>query len=66
MFEAAEVGRSLSKEEYKKAEPEAHTRLLNLQMKLRQSGKALIIIVSGVEGAATCGGSGVTCHAKAT
>ena len=51
MFEAAEVGRSLSKEEYKHAEPEVHTRLLNLQMKLRQSGKALIIIVSGVEGA---------------
>ncbi|MDA1371426.1 MAG: polyphosphate:AMP phosphotransferase [Proteobacteria bacterium] len=51
MFEAAEVGRSLSKEEYKRLEPEIHRLFLNLQQRLRKSGKALIIIVSGVEGA---------------
>ncbi|MBL4819856.1 MAG: polyphosphate:AMP phosphotransferase [Gammaproteobacteria bacterium] len=51
MFEVAEVGRSLSKEEYKQAEPEVHYRLLTLQQKLRASSKALIVIVAGVEGA---------------
>jgi polyphosphate:AMP phosphotransferase len=51
MFEVAEVGRSLSKIEYKKLEPELHFQLLTLQQQLRESRKSLIIIVSGVEGA---------------
>ncbi|MCB1692292.1 MAG: polyphosphate:AMP phosphotransferase [Pseudomonadales bacterium] len=51
MFEAAEVGRSIGKAAFKDAEPEVHQRLLGLQQKLRGSNKALIIIVSGVEGA---------------
>lgn len=51
MFEAAEVGRVVSKEDYKKLEPELHSLFLVLQRKLRQSNKALIIIVAGVEGA---------------
>ena len=50
MFEAAEVGRSLSKEEFKRLEPEIHRLFLNLQQQLRTSGKSVIIIVSGVEG----------------
>ncbi|MFM1895519.1 MAG: polyphosphate:AMP phosphotransferase [Pseudomonadota bacterium] len=51
MFEAAEVGRSVSKEDYKLAEPEVHSRLLHLQQALRTTKRSLIIIVSGVEGA---------------
>jgi polyphosphate:AMP phosphotransferase len=51
MFEVAEVGRSLSKGEYKNLEPELHSRLLSLQQKLREQSRSLIIIVSGVEGA---------------
>lgn len=51
MFEAAEVGRSIPKEDFKKLEPEIHSLLLSLQRKLRESDKALIIIVAGVEGA---------------
>ena len=51
MFEAAEVGRSISKEAFKEAEPEVHSRLLQLQQELRQSDRSLIIVVSGVEGA---------------
>jgi len=51
MFEVAELGRSLSKSEYKKLEPELHYQLLTLQQQLRKSNKSLIIIVSGVEGA---------------
>ncbi|MBT8146804.1 MAG: polyphosphate:AMP phosphotransferase [Gammaproteobacteria bacterium] len=51
MFEVAEVGRSLSKGDYKKLEPDLHYQLLTLQQRLRNSNKSLIIIVSGVEGA---------------
>ena len=51
MFEAAEVGRSLAKEEFKQLEPEIHRLCLELQQRLRVSGKTLVIIVSGVEGA---------------
>ncbi len=51
MFEAAEVGRKLSKKEFNAAEPELHHSLLSLQQKLRRSDHSLIIIVSGVEGA---------------
>jgi len=51
MFEAAEVGRFLSKDEFKALEPIIHERVLSLQQKLRQSQHALIIIVAGVEGA---------------
>jgi AMP-polyphosphate phosphotransferase len=51
MFEAAEVGRTVAKEDFKKLEPEIHSLILSLQRKLRKSDKALIIIVAGVEGA---------------
>ncbi|MEX2131205.1 MAG: polyphosphate:AMP phosphotransferase [Pseudohongiellaceae bacterium] len=50
MFEAAEVGQSISKEAYKTAEPVLHSRLLHLQQSLRNTSKTLIVIVSGVEG----------------
>ena len=51
MFEAAEVGRNVSKADYRTAEPEMHMRLLNLQQALRKTRRSLIVIVSGVEGA---------------
>ncbi len=51
MFEVAELGLSLSKEEFKLAEPAIHSQLLKLQQQLRQSNKSLIAIVAGVEGA---------------
>lgn len=51
MFEAAELGRSISKSEFDELEPEVHAKFLQLQQRLRQSDKSLIIIVSGVEGA---------------
>ena len=51
MFEAAEVGRSISKSAFKSAEIEVRARMLELQGSLRASDKSLIVIVSGVEGA---------------
>ncbi len=51
MFEAAELGRKISKEEFDKEEPELHTSLLEVQRALRETNIPVIIIVSGVEGA---------------
>ncbi len=51
MFEAAELGQSISKSDFKERQPELHTRLLDLQYQVRQSGIPVIVIVSGVEGA---------------
>jgi len=51
MFETAELGRKVSKQEYRKREPELHTALLEAQRKLRESDTGVVIIVSGVEGA---------------
>ncbi|MBI5200283.1 MAG: polyphosphate:AMP phosphotransferase [Elusimicrobia bacterium] len=51
MFEAAEVGASLSKEEYKKLEPKLREALLKAQGKLSEGGFAAMILVGGVEGA---------------
>lgn len=51
MFEAAELGRTVSKSGFKEAEREIHQRVLHLQQRLRTSSRSLIIIVSGVEGA---------------
>jgi len=51
LFEAAETGRSLSREEYKRLEPGIHQLFLTLQARLQQSDKSLLIIVAGVEGA---------------
>ncbi len=51
MFEAVELGRKISKQEFAGEEPHLHTRLLEVQRELRQSDIPVIIIVSGVEGA---------------
>ncbi len=51
MFEGAELGRKVSKTEYKDQVPELRTRLLAAQRALRNSDIPVIIVVSGVEGA---------------
>jgi AMP-polyphosphate phosphotransferase len=51
MFEAAELGRKISKKDFDKEEPELHTKLLSVQRALRETDIPVVIIVSGVEGA---------------
>ncbi len=51
MFEAAEVGRKVAKNEFKEREPDLHTRLLQAQRRLAGTDSAVIVIVAGVEGA---------------
>ncbi len=51
MFESAELGHKLSKQEFSRQEPELHTQLLQIQRELRDTNIPVIIIVSGVEGA---------------
>lgn len=51
MFEAAELGRKISKSEFDKIEPELHTNLLSIQRELMNTDIPVIVIVSGVEGA---------------
>jgi polyphosphate:AMP phosphotransferase len=51
MFEAAELGRTVSKQEFDEEEPKLHAELLALQHRLGTTDCPVIIIVSGVEGA---------------
>lgn len=51
MFEAAEVGQSITRDEFKLLEPKIHQQLLALQQILRKTSRSLIVIVAGVEGA---------------
>jgi len=51
MFEAAEIGQTINKDEFKLLEPEIHQQLLALQQILRKTSRSLIVIVAGVEGA---------------
>jgi polyphosphate:AMP phosphotransferase len=51
MFEAAELRRKTDKAEYEAALPELRSRLLAAQRALRNTKRAVILIVSGVEGA---------------
>jgi polyphosphate:AMP phosphotransferase len=51
MFEAAELGRKVSKKDYKRHEPDLHTRLLDIQREAAAANLAVIVVVSGVEGA---------------
>ncbi|MFN2349934.1 MAG: polyphosphate:AMP phosphotransferase [Thioalkalivibrio sp.] len=50
MFEAAELGRKVSKSEYKEALPELRAALTEAQQRLRDSGGSVLVIVEGVEG----------------
>src|SRR5258708_27695008 len=51
MFETAELGRKLSKEEFAKQLPGLRSRLLQAQTTLRDSPFPVIIIISGADGA---------------
>jgi polyphosphate kinase 2 (PPK2 family) len=51
MFEAAEVGRRVGKQDFRRLEPELSTRLLAAQREVQSARIPVIVIVSGVEGA---------------
>jgi len=51
MFETAELGRKVSKEEYRKVEPELRTELIMLQQQLRKADFPVLVLFSGVDGA---------------
>jgi polyphosphate:AMP phosphotransferase len=51
MFEAAEVGRKLSKQEYKRRLPELRAGLLEAQQQLRAAPFPVIVVFAGVDGA---------------
>ncbi len=51
MFEAAELGRKLSKEDFAAAAPALRAEMLNLQIKLREANFPVIVVFAGVDGA---------------
>ncbi len=51
MFEALELGRKVTKEDFKEEEPGLHTALLATQRRIMEAGIPVIIIIAGVEGA---------------
>jgi polyphosphate:AMP phosphotransferase len=51
MFETAELGRKISKEDYKAQEPELRMQLLEIQEDLKQASFPVIILIGGVDGA---------------
>ena len=51
MFEAAELGRRLSKADYHDAEPELRAQLLDVQRRARIAGLPVLLLITGVAGA---------------
>ena len=51
MFEAAELGRKVSRQEYNAQEPKLRLALLELQQDLRQADFPVIVVFAGVDGA---------------
>jgi polyphosphate:AMP phosphotransferase len=51
MFEGAELGRKVSKQEFEDELPELRTRLLQAQQALRTSDVPVIVVIAGVDGA---------------
>lgn len=51
MFEAAELGRETSREDYKKQEPRLRAQLLEIQQRLRAAPFPVIVLFAGVDGA---------------
>ncbi|KTG16908.1 MULTISPECIES: polyphosphate:AMP phosphotransferase [unclassified Guyparkeria] len=51
MFEAAELGRRLSKSDYREAEPELRAQLLEAQRRARAAGLPVLLLITGVAGA---------------
>jgi AMP-polyphosphate phosphotransferase len=52
MFETAELGRTLTKDEYEAALPELRTRLLKAQAALENAGFSVVVLLNGVGGMA--------------
>ena len=51
MFETAELGRKVSKSDYKKLVPELRVQLLEIQQQVRQANIPVVIVLAGVDGA---------------
>ncbi len=51
MFEAAELGRKTSREDYKRREPRLRAQLLEVQQRLRTASFPVIVLFAGVDGA---------------
>jgi len=51
MFESAEVGRSMTRQEYEKLVPELRTQLLEVQEELKEAPFPVLILIGGVDGA---------------
>lgn len=51
MFETAELGRKISKDEYREREPELRMQLLEVQEELKNANFPVIIVIGGVDGA---------------
>lgn len=51
MFEAAELGRAVSREDYKRREPRLRAQLLEVQQRLRTAPFPVIVLFAGVDGA---------------
>jgi polyphosphate:AMP phosphotransferase len=51
MFEAAQLGRAVSREEYEAREPELRARLLAAQDELRQADFPVLVVIAGADGA---------------
>ena len=51
MFEAAELGRKVSREEFDAMAPQLRTELLELQRRVRQADFPVIVVFAGVDGA---------------
>jgi len=51
MFDAAELGRTLSKREFERRLPELRARLVEAQFALKTAGVPVVVIISGVDGA---------------
>ncbi len=58
MFETAELGQKISKEDYKKRVPTLREELLEAQTRLREAGIPVVVLFSGVDGA----GKGATAN----
>jgi len=51
MFEAAELGRTVPKDEYKRELPDLRAGLLQSQLEIRQAGIPVVLVFSGADGA---------------
>jgi len=51
MFEAAELGRKISKKEFDAQAPDLRVKMLEMQQKLRKCDFPVIVVFAGVDGA---------------